>query len=78
MTVTYERLHETPALIAAQMSRFIGVYESNNVVADYVAHTWFATLRMVGRRRRHKTNRLPQKKIGVGWRSNSRAQEEQR
>jgi hypothetical protein len=40
--VTYERLHEQPAPIAALLFRFLGVSDEEAVVADCVARTSFA------------------------------------
>jgi hypothetical protein len=42
MVVTYERLRETPAPVAAQLFRFLGVSDADAVVADCVARTSFA------------------------------------
>jgi hypothetical protein len=44
MIVTYERMHAAPALIAAQLFRFLGVSAADDVVADCVARTSFSTL----------------------------------
>jgi hypothetical protein len=44
MVVTYERMREAPAVIAAQFFRFLGVSDSEQVVADCVARTSFAAL----------------------------------
>jgi hypothetical protein len=42
MYVTYERLRESPAPMAAQLFRFLGVSDADAVVADCVARTSFA------------------------------------
>lgn len=44
LIVTYERLHEQPAPIAARLFRFLGVSAAEAVVADCVARTSFAAL----------------------------------
>ncbi len=42
MIVTYERMREAPAHIAAELFRFLGVPDGDDVVADCVARTSFA------------------------------------
>jgi hypothetical protein len=42
--VTYERLHEAPAPIAAQLFQFLGVSDNPETVAECVAQTSFAAL----------------------------------
>jgi hypothetical protein len=44
MSVTYERMREAPAPVAAQLFRFLRVSDSDTVVADCVARTSFAAL----------------------------------
>jgi hypothetical protein len=44
MIVTYERMREAPAPVAAQLFRFLGVSDGDDVVADCVARTSFAAL----------------------------------
>lgn len=44
MVVTYERLHEQPAPMAARLFRFLGVSDEEAVVADCVARTSFSAL----------------------------------
>jgi hypothetical protein len=44
MIVTYERMLEAPALVAAQLFRFLGVSDHDAVVADCVARTSFPAL----------------------------------
>jgi hypothetical protein len=44
MVVTYERMREAPVLVAAQLFRFLGVSDSEQVVADCVGRTSFAAL----------------------------------
>lgn len=44
MIVTYERMREAPAPVAAQLFRFLGVSDGGDVVADCVARTSFAAL----------------------------------
>lgn len=42
--VTYERMREAPAPVAAQLFGFLGVADRDDVVADCVARTSFAAL----------------------------------
>jgi hypothetical protein len=44
MIVTYERMREAPAVIAADLFRFLGVADDDAVVDDCVARTSFAAL----------------------------------
>jgi hypothetical protein len=44
MIVTYERMREAPAPVAAQLFRFLGVSDADDIVADCVARTSFAAL----------------------------------
>jgi hypothetical protein len=44
LIVTYERMSETPAPIAARLFRFLGVADGDTIVADCVARTSFAAL----------------------------------
>lgn len=44
MVVTYEQLQETPAPTVAQLFRFLGVSDSDDVVTECVARTSFAAL----------------------------------
>jgi hypothetical protein len=44
MIVTYERMREAAAPVAAQLFRFLGVSDGDDVVADCVARTSFAAL----------------------------------
>jgi len=44
MIVTYENMREAPAPVAAQLFRFLGVSDGDDVVADCVARTSFAAL----------------------------------
>jgi len=44
MNVTYERMRAAPAAVAAQLFRFLGVADGDDLVADCVARTSFTTL----------------------------------
>jgi hypothetical protein len=44
MNVTYERMRAATASVAAELFRFLGVADSDDIVADCVARTSFATL----------------------------------
>jgi Sulfotransferase domain len=44
MVVTYERMREATAIVAAQLFRFLGVSDSDDIVTECVARTSFAAL----------------------------------
>jgi hypothetical protein len=44
VNVTYERMREAPAPVAAQLFRFLGVADGDEIVADCIARTSFTAL----------------------------------
>ena len=67
--VTYERLHEATATVAAQLFRFLGVSDDADLVADCVARTSFAALSGGRAPRTAEKNSFYRKGVVGDWRS---------